>query len=203
MNDKEIVEILLHHPVTANFFRACCGVDQLCGARKLHVAGTFNIYICNTTPSMSSKMGHWLLIVLQPYGTGSSCDFFDSFGRDVSQFDTRIFKFIHGFKPLRVNFNPSKLQMDGSCVCGLWVIFMAVYICAGYSMPSILKWFSKTDQQLNDLSLYQHMKKQVKSGLPNGDYLLTCNTKRRHSQVTGSYGPEAKQKWMSVLGPCL
>ncbi len=132
----------------------------------------------NTVPS-SASFGHWLLLFFVPTFDQSnrySCIFFDSDGRSLCSFDSRIQKFVKYFVPSAdlVIHNARKIQAANSCVCALYVTFFAVFLCIGYRLANILNWFSVTDLPLNDLSVLRYLRKYLR--LPKTDKLILCES---------------------------
>ena len=210
MNNREIDLILESLPSTSPYYRGCVAVDQLSSPllrNNLYSTETYNIIVCNDQVSTTS-LGHWLLLFFYPDSTGSIvCSFFDSFGRDILSFDHRIFDFAVSIAS-DIHSNRYKLQSDKSCVCGLWCIFLSIFLTQGYSMSDILSWFSKTDRKLNDISILSYLKKLVK--LPSTEKLLYCKS-LSHLTTTGApagffkeckscalAGSRKRQAWMPL-----
>ena len=52
-----------------------------------------------------------------------------------------------------VHFLPFRIQATGSSVCGLYVIFFAYYLAAGFNFESICNEFSESTQYANDCTM--------------------------------------------------
>ncbi len=120
MNSKEVELILDNFPITAPYYRACVAVDQLWENRAKFVQNSKNIFVVNTVPSLAS-FGHWLLLFFVPTfdrANQYSCIFFDSYGRSLNLFDSRIRKFVKYFvtAATSVIHNPHKIQAANSCI---------------------------------------------------------------------------------------
>ncbi len=192
MNSTQIERILSKYPVSAPYYRVCLPVDLLWESRKHFVALNYNIVVVNTATSRED-FGHWLLLFFAPRSTSSwICYFIDSYGRNIQDFDARILKFVNYFTH-EIQNNPTKLQQNSSCMCGLYVIFFAIFLSASYSLAAILSWFSKRDLQLNDISVLHYLKNCVKIPKMERD-LLTC--KIQNNQRCKSC---AGKEWMPVL----
>ncbi len=187
MNSKEVELILNNFPITSPYYRACVAVDQLWENRAKFVQNSKNIFVVNTLPR-SASFGHWLLLFFVPtfdQSNRSSCIFFDSYGRTLRSFDSRIQKFVKYFVPsaASITHNARKIQAANSCVCALYVTFFAVFLCIGYQLADILNWFSISDLHLNDLSVLRYLRKYLR--LPRTDKLIACQSIDQSSSGIG------------------
>ena len=103
------------------------------------------LFIANTE-DCTRKGEHWISIYIDEDANG---EYFDSFGQPPNT----IFKNYMDYNCKTWIYNGRKLQSVISDVCGHYCVFYCAYRCKGFSMQSIVSWFT-TDTTLNDSLVY-------------------------------------------------
>ena len=102
-------------------------------------------YIINTAKSTDSEGGeHWLLV----YVKKGEVKFFDSYGKDYTEYGEQIKKWV-----LSANYpienNIKVIQSTRSINCGLFVLFAFYFLVRGFSLKQIANKFS-SNLEYND-----------------------------------------------------
>ncbi len=144
MDCEQLSQILKRLEATKNYFRACLTADLL------YLYDIFpdrtNIFII-LTESANKKIGHFLLVYIDKNG---SVVIFDPIGTNYVDIPDEIKKFVSNNKSVR--YNEKRLQGPNSCLCGVFCIFFAIYLSAGYCFEHVISWFA--DPLWNDVSVY-------------------------------------------------
>ena len=127
MNSKELFHALFCNPVTEPFFDGIYARDQL---ESIIIKP--RLVIVNTDPSYS-KGEHWLLFFFR----GQVVNFFDSLGRDVSEYHADIWHFVYRYSSQIVSAK-IRIQPPKSDLCGQLCLYYAFKCCQGYEMKDVL-----------------------------------------------------------------
>ena len=150
MDCDQVTEYMLHLPSTKYYFRKCLTASQLLSYDIIPDRINIFIVLLNSDP-----IGHFVLI----YFANSSIIIFDPAGTDLMHIDDNIKHFVMQ-RNLPILLNEKQLQGSNSCLCGVYCIFVSLYLSIGYSFKELMSWFS-SDPSWNDISIYRWFIKRV------------------------------------------
>ena len=129
-------------PVISNFNPRVLAKDQFF---EVNMQRKYGIFIVNDQEHW--KIGnHWLLVVILPQET----TFFDSFARSLKNY--AMDKYLYEMKR-QVVVNVMVLQGPLSNVCGEFCMFFGYFLCRGWRLADILKYFNE-DLSFNGKAVY-------------------------------------------------
>ncbi len=131
MNTSQLTYIMKNSPVTSKAFVGVFAADQLPSVARLQLPAA---YIINTEPGGASGE-HWLGIFQE---TMDTMEFFDSFGRPLTEFHRNSQDFCAGYSILSQN---QKLQSPLSTACGQFVSYFIWKRCSGLSFNQVMAKF--------------------------------------------------------------
>jgi len=180
MDCREIVLLLTSLVVTKPYFRKCVKVVNLLNSvsPQFVISGENNIFVvlCENRGHQSSNdnIGHFVLIFISCTG---NVYLFDSSGNadETANSYPQIKQFIDKVSSGTQLFNKKRIQSFNSCACGIYCIFVAIYLSLNYSLQTILSWFSDTDLVGNDLSILKWFKKRIGTQLVQDKRILLCD----------------------------
>jgi len=140
----------------SGLFRGLKTIDRLLDFDTNNVTTTSGIYIVYTGTQFES-VAHFILILWRD----RVLYFFDSYGRNPSQINDLLKKFMKRFPAEIVEFNTVQVQSEQSCICGLWCFYVASKLVDNFSLESIVDSFSPTDWKKNDDIIFAWAKKQI------------------------------------------
>ena len=83
------------------------------------------------------------------------CEFFDSLGKDIEDYSSKLMKFVHKFTN-DIIYSDERIQPEKTSVCGHYCLFYAYHSCKGLKMSEVLELFYKmTCQEIIDF-VYKH-----------------------------------------------
>ena len=159
MNCWEISSLLTNYiSETKQYFRKCLYVSDLCQINSLIIHGENNIFIVLLNDGDGSAIGHFCLVF---YSKDKLLVVFDSLGlRDTT------YSLFNGLKSelnaKEIRYNTTQFQSNNSCVCGLYCIYIAVWLSTGSSFQEVLSRFSSTELWWNDKSIFEWFKRHFK-----------------------------------------
>ena len=143
MENSTIIAIIRNDPILSPYFRGCVFLDKfLTEANNYKDFSSCNIWIINTLPSGTAttehEVGHFLFFGTMPvrFGDlrgirpGSGSWFFDSFGKPVSYYASKLedtlknLSFYGNFQT-----NSHQLQTSTSNLCSLFSLYVALEFC--------------------------------------------------------------------------
>ena len=127
MNTYQINHILSTNPVTKNFFNGVFPIDFL-----KNITEKPQMIICNTDKSYEPGE-HWVIF----FFNSENVDFFDSLGKNPSEYGTEFIKFMQKFVD-QCNFSSKRIQPVNTNLCGHYCVYFAHKRCQGYDMHYIL-----------------------------------------------------------------
>ena len=131
MSTLELTCILESDPVISQFNPKVLAKDQFF---DVNVQRKYRIFIVNDQEQW--KIGnHWLLVVILP----QEITFFDSFA--ISPKHYAIHKYLHEMK-MQVVVNEMVLQGPFSNVCGEFCVVFGYFLCRGWRLADVLKYFN-------------------------------------------------------------
>jgi hypothetical protein len=138
MNTIQIQSILGNHPLTKKTFTGVYPIDRLPTKRP---PKNSSIVINSEKLNSTSNLGHWWGIYRPPKGP---CEFFCSYGMDPPMELSSY---------LGPNYISNKRRLQGflSATCGQYVVYFIFRRNCGSSLEDILKEFSSTKHNGNDL----------------------------------------------------
>lgn len=141
MNSKQLFFALYNNRVTQPFFDGLFARDQL---EEIIIKP--QLVVANTAPSNSAGE-HWVLFFFK----GSTVDFFDSLGRNISEYPQDIANFIDRYSS-ETNYLSDRIQPLESDICGQYCLYYAFKSCQGYDMDSIMLSIQSPQQVLSFVS---------------------------------------------------
>ena len=117
---------------------------------EVDVQRKYGVFIVNDQEQWKPG-NHWVLVVILPH----EFIFFDSFAKSPNHYS--IDKHLRNMKR-KIIINRMVLQRPLSNVCGEFCIFFGFFLCRGYRLEDILKYFSK-DLSFNEKAVYLQMHK--------------------------------------------
>lgn len=148
MDTQEIGSILKRDRYTRHAFRGVFASDAL----PHHVTQRPSAFVVNTDPA--EKPGqHWIAIYLR--GDGAA-EYFDSYGLPPQLPEFKLF-LKKNASDIRVNHQ--RLQGPFSAVCGQYSIFFLLHRCRGLTIDAILRMFSPSDVNSNDVNVNNFIRK--------------------------------------------
>ena len=147
MNTLELTCMLQSDPVISKFNPKVLAKDQFF---EVNVERKYRIFIVNDQEQW--KIGNqWLLVVILP----QEITFFDSFARSPKHY--AMDKYLQKMKR-QVVVNEMVLQGPLSNVCGEFCMFFGYFLCRGWRLADILKYFNK-DFTFNEKVVYLQVQK--------------------------------------------
>ena len=128
MNTFEIIHILNKNPVTEKYFDGVYPVDHLEKINKRP-----RLIICNTDTSEGKGL-HWIAIF---FYNENKVDFFDSLGKNPSEYDSRFITFMKKFAD-ECYLTKTRVQPINSDLCGHFCIYFSHKRCQGFNLIYIL-----------------------------------------------------------------
>jgi hypothetical protein len=133
MNTTQLWFALTTNPVTCKIFT---GVYSSDGLKNIDLCNEHVcLIICNTHPS--HKIGeHWVVF----YKNGKDVEFFDSLGKTVSHYGKRFVNFVDKITQMTGNVHSiqSRIQPEGTILCGEYCLYYAYARARGQSMSDIM-----------------------------------------------------------------
>ena len=147
MNTLVLTCMLESDPVISQFNPKVLAKDQFF---KVNAQRKYGIFIVNDQELW--KIGnHWLLVVILP----QEITFFDSFAKSPKHY--AMDNYLHEMKR-QVVVNEMVLQGPLSNVCGEFCIFFGYFLCRGWRLANILKYFND-DLSFNKKAVYLQVQK--------------------------------------------
>jgi hypothetical protein len=147
MNSQQLRYVLMKYVELPTIV---CASDQL----RTISSKTFAV-ICNNQPSTEGGM-HWISFLK----TGSSLEFFDSFGLPVEFYGSMFTDFIrnHGGK---VKQSFTQFQSNSSDLCGGYSLYFLINRDRGLTYNDVIKSFSNNNTKVNDKKINLFVKENV------------------------------------------
>ncbi len=86
----------------------------------------------------------------------------DSYGHPPLYCGSKISEWISGAKGFKLEYNKAPVQSDTSHYCGLFVLFFMYFLARGAGLKLLLRFFSKTNLNLNDIVVSRFAMKKFK-----------------------------------------
>ncbi len=182
MNFREIDFILSSNSCTKPYFLGCVEIFNLIDfvKNKFDFNKEKNIIVVllfeDGKIPPADAIGHYILLFWNKTITGNFvCTIFDSSKPTFDANTVKILKTTFQItKTKTVEQNSQGYQSPDSCVCGLYSIVVALFLCQGRTLQEISKLFDPQDKLLNDLFVYKFVKKYFGIFLNSGR-LLHCD----------------------------
>ena len=160
MNSKDIIETIAKSDVLADKCIGVFPVDMLHNAATaVNRCNIHNFCLVVNTDEKGMPGSHWLAL----YVAGSSGEFFDSLGKTLSSYDSRITRFFAKVGCISVTCNVNRFQLQGAVTCGQYCLYYLLYRTLGYSMRRILSSFSASNRKQNEDIVNVFLSKLIKN----------------------------------------